>query len=719
MKYLYFLLLLAFEPSLEGMQTFSCFSRVGLQFKNFRLTPPVRSLQTLEDMKGVSRLGPYSLALGAHIFHTDLPKVYPLPEHSLGGLIKLFFHQNPADKKITITKYNKQMIQALPPTVVAQLLQAHETNYQQLDTDALTATWHDRYVSFSTSIDSPIKDKRNFRKKARVFLTTLIEQAKQLPACQTSPLLLSLAFKTMQNRTDVQDFAKAFSIDLPEEKYSDDEFYALETYFQNTAVFEEDVCPELIEKLIFWLLKKQRGASLEVDTSLLQVPVIDLPYKDHASRPLCAEETLRTLINILLYNFQTSTFDSSVLPEAIQKQCNPAFLAFIKKYHSPKTPDYYKKSAPQWLSLVAEVPGIGYKSKIFEILADPHNNLALLCHLFGQTDVTSYEALAERLSTQDRTVIFLQDGRNIHTEVKEKQHTSHEILTLKACVHFPVGHAYIEFKENCTLSPRALQTLEIVSSSLQKDLLSLRPYNLVDLKTISLQEFEKILTHQEALENEAFLKRVIATSRTDLLQALLATQVRISDNLIFYLIEKEEACLLPLFLERRQAPSLNPGFIFCALKKKNLALLQLLIDKGSNLEVKDATEQTPLLCAVSAYCSHQYGYLDCINKLLDAGCNLHACDKNGNTALHMAKRESYLLEKLLAAGADPTQPNNDGMTPLHVTARHGTAVCVVALIATRKCNLSLTDTYGKIAFDYVKSNKAKTEAFLRAVQKLQ
>ena len=60
--------------------------------------------------------------------------------------------------------------------------------------------------------------------------------------------------------------------------------------------------------------------------------------------------------------------------------------------------------------------------------------------------------------------------------------------------------------------------------------------------------------------------------------------------------------------------------------------------------------------------------MDCIKVLLKHGANVALEVADGNTALlaaaHDDKREA--AKQLLAHGADPSQPNRDGLTPIKV-----------------------------------------------------
>ena len=73
---------------------------------------------------------------------------------------------------------------------------------------------------------------------------------------------------------------------------------------------------------------------------------------------------------------------------------------------------------------------------------------------------------------------------------------------------------------------------------------------------------------------------------------------------------------------------------------------QLLIRARAETEIQDHREDTPLRAAVRV-CQ-----LDCVEKLIDLRCNLHAVDGQGGTALHMATTLERLrcLDLLVAEG---------------------------------------------------------------------
>jgi hypothetical protein len=81
--------------------------------------------------------------------------------------------------------------------------------------------------------------------------------------------------------------------------------------------------------------------------------------------------------------------------------------------------------------------------------------------------------------------------------------------------------------------------------------------------------------------------------------------------------------------------------------------------------------------------------VETIRTLLNAGADIHACDKNGATALHRAVRTrcAAVVHCLLNAGADPTQKNRSGSTAFHLAVQNtgrGGSGTVIAITAQRQ-----------------------------------
>lgn len=81
--------------------------------------------------------------------------------------------------------------------------------------------------------------------------------------------------------------------------------------------------------------------------------------------------------------------------------------------------------------------------------------------------------------------------------------------------------------------------------------------------------------------------------------------------------------------------------------------------QAADLSARDERGRTLLMEAALA------GNAEAVNHLCAMGANVHATDKDGNTALHLSAEEGgHAAALLLAAGADPKAVNGEGDTPL-------------------------------------------------------
>ncbi|CAE7409308.1 AKR2B, partial [Symbiodinium sp. CCMP2456] len=107
-----------------------------------------------------------------------------------------------------------------------------------------------------------------------------------------------------------------------------------------------------------------------------------------------------------------------------------------------------------------------------------------------------------------------------------------------------------------------------------------------------------------------------------------------------------------------------------AAKKGDLAAVQQFLDKNKPLDAQDFKGITPLGYAIGAnrFLAQIEPCIAVVKKLLDSRANPYAVDSSGNSGLHYAagygRRE--LVEYLLKVGANVSQPNVQGMTPLAV-----------------------------------------------------
>ena len=91
------------------------------------------------------------------------------------------------------------------------------------------------------------------------------------------------------------------------------------------------------------------------------------------------------------------------------------------------------------------------------------------------------------------------------------------------------------------------------------------------------------------------------------------------------------------------------------LNRINPEALSLLINAGANVNIRDASGQTPL---------HMVKDLAAAQLLIDAGADVNLQDDRGNTPLHGADNPA-LTKLLIGAGAIIDQKNNQGSTAFH------------------------------------------------------
>ena len=194
------------------------------------------------------------------------------------------------------------------------------------------------------------------------------------------------------------------------------------------------------------------------DIAFLQAPysIYSSPGKTFA---YCAEATIRSIMNSLLYNPETGKLDITMLPQEKQKTMGQTSLGqkfkdFIEKYPDPTTPNYYGNSLEEWLDIVSGLEGVKYNkgkgANAYEISAGagPENLVAVMNHIFG-TKADSFKALGTAMKVEDkhgaitRTVSFTPNDGGfdldvtdhgkiiIQADVKSSKDTHHVFFAIK------------------------------------------------------------------------------------------------------------------------------------------------------------------------------------------------------------------------------------------------------------------------------------------------
>ena len=81
-------------------------------------------------------------------------------------------------------------------------------------------------------------------------------------------------------------------------------------------------------------------------------------------------------------------------------------------------------------------------------------------------------------------------------------------------------------------------------------------------------------------------------------------------------------------------------------------MIQRLVDRGADLSAVNRRGQTPLLVFLAAKTS-----VEGLKVLFGSGCNVHASDQDGNTALHYALRDLRFLKMVIRNGGDVNAVN--------------------------------------------------------------
>ena len=164
--------------------------------------------------------------------------------------------------------------------------------------------------------------------------------------------------------------------------------------------------------------------------------------------------------------------------------------------------------------------------------------------------------------------------------------------------------------------------------------------------------------------------------------------------------------------------------LISAAMRGHEAVVQLLLEKGANIELKDRSDSTPLALAVSkgsvaavqlllemgantesnnagltplaraAFCGHE----DVVRLLLEKGANIESKNRHGRTPLSQAAWLSHTtaVQLLLEKGADIESKDEDGKTPLNLAAgSYSNDIEAMRLFIERVANIESKDRHGR------------------------
>ncbi|MGC4104000.1 ankyrin repeat domain-containing protein [Ferruginibacter sp.] len=143
-------------------------------------------------------------------------------------------------------------------------------------------------------------------------------------------------------------------------------------------------------------------------------------------------------------------------------------------------------------------------------------------------------------------------------------------------------------------------------------------------------------------------------------------------------------------------------------------VISYLISKGADVKIKDGNGDNLAYYLVQSYSPQRGGFEDFDAKmkvLTDAGLDITAAQKNGNTLYHLAiaKSDLELLKRLESLKIDINAKNKEGLTVLHkaaLTAKNDAILKYLVSIGAKK---DITTEFKETAFDLAAENEALTK----------
>lgn len=147
----------------------------------------------------------------------------------------------------------------------------------------------------------------------------------------------------------------------------------------------------------------------------------------------------------------------------------------------------------------------------------------------------------------------------------------------------------------------------------------------------------------------------------------------------------------PLAGSNRVVVPQNSNNIIEALNNGDFEKAIELINKGSDVNVKDSDGNTPLHLAV------KMKLLNIIDLLISHGANIDEKNKYGLTPIHMASGLK-IAEFLITKGANVNAVDGSGNTALHINAQKGSRQ-IVELLLKNGAKTDIKNEFGEIPAD--------------------
>ena len=165
----------------------------------------------------------------------------------------------------------------------------------------------------------------------------------------------------------------------------------------------------------------------------------------------------------------------------------------------------------------------------------------------------------------------------------------------------------------------------------------------------------------------------------------------------------------------------TPLLTSCKSEFNCIHIIEYLISHGCSKDSKDKERRTAL------HISCEIGNVEYVHYLVSQGCDIDSSDKHRNRPIHYAcgqtsltplisyinqrnnqssftERLIEIVQHLVSRGCDKNAKNIQGMTPLHVSCKHG-FIDIVKYLISQGCDSYSRDAKGRIPLHYcIKSN---------------
>ncbi|KAL8624340.1 hypothetical protein ACOMHN_044771 [Nucella lapillus] len=137
-----------------------------------------------------------------------------------------------------------------------------------------------------------------------------------------------------------------------------------------------------------------------------------------------------------------------------------------------------------------------------------------------------------------------------------------------------------------------------------------------------------------------------------------------------------------------QAEEQGVSALHLAANQGHLQVVQLLVDNGAKIDLKDSDGDTPILAGMKHKQVAEY--------LLKKGCDVTIANDNGQTVAHKAALFNHhqILRELIKKGADLNVMDEEGDTPLHDAINEGSHTACEVLIGWPKIDIRIANQKG-------------------------